>query len=140
MRHHHRHREQDLRGQSNDVFLLIVLVLAGYGAWKFLPPLHDRWTIEQVTKKYVKRLRPRTRPVVIQDQIYELLDSAGIDLDTVEVEIDTEVRRGSTSRRAALLMLIDVTVHFSAVVTHPLGYKTILKFEATFTKDFDDGF
>ena len=139
MRHHrHRHSEQADRGHLYDILSVVLLAVLAYGAWKFVPPLKTRWDIDQATKVYVDRLNRQTRQAEISSKLYDQLDTAGVDLDDVEIEVDYDANKPAGRITAPVLRWVEVTVYYTPVVRHLGGSVTELEVSLSRRRVWDD--
>lgn len=116
---------------------LLLLVAVAYGAWKFLPPIKDRWTIEQRLESHVQRASRNAHRAKITQDLYADLEQRGIDMDAVDIRFDYDATMAGP-RSKPLFKWVEVSVDFSPRIVHLGGPVTPLEFNLVEKKIFDD--
>lgn len=121
-----------------DILFIVLLVAVAYCGWKFVPPLKTRWDIDQATKGYVEKIGRNTREAEISGKLYDQLDTAGVDLDDVEIDVDFDATKPAGRISAPVMRWVEVTVRYRPVVRHIGGATTKFEFNLSRRKVFDD--
>lgn len=126
------------RGAAEGTALRVLLIAAAaYCGWKFIPPVKDRWTIEQRLESHVKRASRNAHRAKITNDLYSDLEDRGIDMDAVEIRLDYDATMVGP-RTSPLFKWVEVSVTFSPQVLHVGGSVTALEFNLVEKKIFDD--